>query len=53
MGPKVRAACEFVEQTGGMRRDRLDRSTRRGCLRGDAGTTVTLEVAGLELAPAG
>ena len=31
MGPKVKAACTFVEQTGGPRRDRLDHGHRRHC----------------------
>jgi carbamate kinase len=48
MGPKVLAACEFVEKTGkraviGSMRD------TPALLQGDAGTTVTLEVSGIEL----
>ena len=49
MGPKVRAACTFVEQTGG--RAAIGSITDTPALiRGDAGTTVTLDVTELELA---
>ena len=52
MGPKVLAACEFVERTGkrAVIGSMVDTPELLG---GDAGTTVTLDVAGLELAPAG
>jgi carbamate kinase len=49
MGPKVRAACSFVEQTGGLAVIG-SMSDTPALLRGDAGTTVTVESAGLELA---
>ena len=49
MGPKVRAACSFVEQTGGLAVIG-SMSDTPALLRGDAGTTVTLESADLELA---
>jgi carbamate kinase len=52
MGPKVLAACEFVERTGkraviGSMIDTL------ALLEGNAGTTVTLDAAGLELGTSG
>jgi carbamate kinase len=50
MGPKVRAACSFVEETGGLAAIGSISDTA-ALLRGDAGTTVTLEAAGLEVAP--
>jgi len=49
MGPKVRAACSFVEQTGGLAVIGSMADTP-ALLRGDAGTTVRLESADLELA---
>ena len=49
MGPKVRAACSFVEQTGGLAVIGSMADTP-ALLRGDAGTTVTLESVDLELA---
>jgi carbamate kinase len=49
MGPKVRAACSFVEETGGLAAIGSISDTA-ALLRGDAGTTVTLEAAGLEVA---
>jgi carbamate kinase len=52
MGPKVRAACSFVEQTGGLAVIGSMADTP-ALLRGDAGTTVTLESADLELAAIG
>jgi carbamate kinase len=47
MGPKVRAACSFVEQTGGQAVIGSITDTP-ALLRGDAGTTVTRDAAGLE-----
>jgi len=48
MGPKVRAACTFVEQTGGYAA--IGSISEPGALlRGDRGTMVTHEAAGLEL----
>jgi len=47
MGPKVRAACTFVEQTGGVAAIGSMADTP-ALLRGEAGTTVTLDAAGLE-----
>ena len=49
MGPKVRAACSFVEQTGGLAVIGAMSDTP-GLLRGDVGTTVTLEASDVELA---
>jgi carbamate kinase len=49
MGPKVRAACSFVEQTGGLAAIGSISDTP-ALLRGEAGTTVTREAAGVELA---
>jgi carbamate kinase len=48
MGPKVRAACMFVERTG--RRAMIGSMTDTpALLAGTAGTTVTLEAAGIEV----
>jgi carbamate kinase len=49
MGPKVEAACRFVELTGkqaaiGALKD------LQGILRGDAGTTITSTISGVEFA---
>ena len=49
MGPKVRAACSFVEQTGGFAAIGSITDTP-ALLRGEAGTVVALDAAGLELA---
>jgi carbamate kinase len=49
MGPKVRAACSFVEQTGGLAAIGSISDTP-ALLRGEAGTIVTREAAGIELA---
>ena len=51
MGPKVLAACQFVEQTGksaviGSMKDTAE------LMRGQAGTTVTPDADGLELGEA-
>jgi carbamate kinase len=52
MGPKVLAACEFVEQTG--KRAVIGSMTDTpALLAGDAGTTVTRDADGLELGPSG
>jgi carbamate kinase len=49
MGPKVEAACEFVTATGG--RAAIGSIAEAAALvRGEAGTVVALDVAGLELA---
>ena len=48
MGPKVRAACAFVERTGGTAAIGSIGQTA-ALLRGEAGTLVTQEAAGLEL----
>ena len=48
MGPKVRAACSFVERTGGLAAIGSISDTP-ALLRGEAGTLVTQESAGLEL----
>jgi carbamate kinase len=48
MGPKVRAACSFVEETGGLAAIGSI-ADAAALLRGEAGTTVTLEAAGLEV----
>jgi carbamate kinase len=48
MGPKVRAACSFVEQTGGFAAIGSISDTP-ALLRGEAGTVVTPEASGLEL----
>ena len=47
MGPKVRAACAFVEQTGGLAAIGSISDTP-ALIRGEAGTTVTLDASGLE-----
>ena len=48
MGPKVQAACEFVEQTGAKAAiGRLDEA--KAILRGEAGTVITQDVVGIEL----
>ncbi len=51
MGPKVRAACSFVEQTGGLAAIGSIADTA-ALLRGEKGTTVTLQGVGLELGAA-
>jgi carbamate kinase len=52
MGPKVLAACEFVEKTG--KRAMIGSMTDTPALLvGNAGTTVTIDVDGLELGPPG
>ena len=52
MGPKVRAACEFVERTGGLAA--IGSITdAQALLRGDAGTVITLDARGLELVHTG
>jgi carbamate kinase len=48
MGPKVRAACSFVEETGGLAAIGSIEDTA-ALLRGEAGTIVTRDAAGLEL----
>jgi carbamate kinase len=49
MGPKVKAACMFVERTG--RVAMIGSITETAALlRGEAGTTVALDAAELELA---
>jgi carbamate kinase len=47
MGPKVRAACSFVEETGGLAAIGSITDTP-ALIRGEAGTTVTLDASGLE-----
>jgi carbamate kinase len=49
MGPKVRAACQFVEETGGIAAIGSISDTP-ALLRGEAGTLVTPDADGLELA---
>jgi carbamate kinase len=49
MGPKVRAACQFVQETGGLAAIGSIEDTP-ALLRGEAGTTVTLEAEGIEAA---
>jgi carbamate kinase len=49
MGPKVRAACSFVEQTGGLAVIGSIADTP-ALLRGEAGTVVARDAAGIELA---
>ena len=50
MGPKVEAACEFVEQTGAVAGiGRLDEAP--AILRGEAGTTITQAAAAIEWWP--
>jgi len=51
MGPKVRAACSFVEETGGLAAIGSIEDTP-ALLRGKAGTIVTRDADGLELAEA-
>jgi carbamate kinase len=51
MGPKVRAACMFVEQTGGFAAIGAITDTA-ALLRGEAGTVVAMDAAGLELVEA-
>jgi carbamate kinase len=48
MGPKVRAACSFVERTGGFAAIGSINDTP-ALLRGEAGTVVAVDAAGLEL----
>jgi len=51
MGPKVKAACMFVERTGGIAAiGSIDQTGE--LLRGEAGTTVTKDANGFELADA-
>jgi carbamate kinase len=52
MGPKVRAACEFVEKTGNPAAIGSITETA-ALLRGEAGTTVALDAVGLETVKAG
>jgi carbamate kinase len=52
MGPKVQAACAFVERTGGIAAIGSIADTP-ALLRGEAGTTVTRDAAGLEEAEGG
>ena len=47
MGPKVRAACSFVEETGGLAAIGSISDTAK-LLRGEAGTIVTRDADGLE-----
>ncbi|MGH3022415.1 MAG: carbamate kinase [Gaiellaceae bacterium] len=49
MGPKVKAACSFVEETGGLAVIGSIADTP-ALLRGEAGTVVTRDAEGLELA---
>jgi carbamate kinase len=51
MGPKVKAACSFAEETGG-RAVIGSIADTPGLLRGEAGTVVTRDAEGLELADA-
>jgi carbamate kinase len=51
MGPKVRAACSFVERTGGFAAIGSISDTP-ALLRGEAGTVVTRDAAGVELVQA-
>jgi carbamate kinase len=51
MGPKVRAACAFVEETGGLAAIGSISDTP-ALIRGEAGTTVTLDASGLEVGTA-
>ena len=48
MGPKVRAACSFVEQTGGLAAIGSIGDTPK-LLRGDAGTVIARDAVGLEM----
>jgi carbamate kinase len=50
MGPKVKAACQFVEQTGGIAAIGSIADVP-ALLRGEAGTRVALHADGIELAP--
>ena len=52
MGPKVRAACEFVEKTGNPAAIGSIAETV-ALLHGEAGTTVAMDAAGLETVKAG
>ena len=52
MGPKVRAACSFVAETGGIAAIGSISDTP-SLLRGEAGTIVTREATGIEYAEAG
>jgi carbamate kinase len=49
MGPKVRAACSFVEETGGLAAIGSIEDTP-ALLRGEAGTIVARDAAGIEFA---
>jgi carbamate kinase len=49
MGPKVKAGCSFVEETGGLAAIGSVKDTP-ALLRGEAGTVVTRDADGLELA---
>jgi carbamate kinase len=49
MGPKVRAACSFVEETGGLAAIGSITDTP-ALLRGEAGTIVTRDASGIEFA---
>jgi carbamate kinase len=51
MGPKVRAACSFVEQTGGLAAIGSISDTP-ALLSGEVGTIVTLDASGLEVGAA-
>jgi carbamate kinase len=51
MRPKVRAACSFVEETGGLAAIGSITDTP-ALLRGEAGTIITLDAAGLEVGAA-
>ncbi len=51
MGPKVRAACQFVEETGGLAAIGSINDTP-ALIRGETGTIVTLEASGLEVGAA-
>ena len=51
MGPKVQAACKFVEETGGLAAIGSIRDAA-ALARGEAGTVVARDAAGLELAGA-
>jgi carbamate kinase len=52
MGPKVRAACAFVERTGGGFAAIGSSEDTPALLRGEAGTVVALDAEGLELVEA-
>jgi carbamate kinase len=51
MGPKVRAACSFVEQTSGLAAIGSISDTA-ALLRGEAGTIVTIDACGIEVGAA-